>query len=227
MLWRARYQLSIVVQIAINAQISIDFAQILLQQCHFPSAAGLIDSARLRNLHVLELGWGNSSSQHRQFIYFFSAGTGLLGILLMPFVRHYTLTDVASLVPLIRKNLALNTDGTMGSNVSVQELDWLILQSTPANLRSRFFSFTHPADVILVVDCIYHPFLIPGLVETIDFLSVPAHTAVLIVVELRAEDVVRDFLELWMAKPNWKIWRVGRQGGLQKPYVMWVGMKTR
>jgi len=152
---------------------------------------------------------------------------------LSPLVRQYTATDIPDLLPLIRKNLALNFDGcsdltasTSGSNVTVEELDWLHVHRTPPSTRARFFPFAaDPLDLILAVDCIYNPSLLPALVETIDFLTTPGKTAVLIVIELRQEDVVREFLELWIAKGGWEIWRV-RGEFLSSRYAVWVGWKT-
>jgi predicted nicotinamide N-methyase len=165
----------------------------------------------LRNSHVLELG----------------AGTGLLSIALSPLVREYTVTDIAALLPLIRKNLSLNFDGWPAkSNVSVEELDWERLHASTPALRAANFSYS-PIDVILAVDCIYHPSLLPCLVDTIDFLAAPGKTAVLVVVELRAEDVVREFLERWLGTAGWEVWRVALpvDGVLDKPYVGWMGRK--
>lgn len=80
-------------------------------------------------------------------------------------------------------------------------------------------------DLILVVDCIYHPSLLPALVETIDYLTVSDRTAVLVVMELRASDVTREFLDLWITKSTgWEIWRI--DGVLERPYVMWLGWRT-
>jgi hypothetical protein len=165
-----------------------------------------------------------------------SAGTGLLGVALSEFVSRYTITDIEDLIPLIRKNVILNFPnwsssshipgkGT-GGNIHVESLDWIVLEKTPAYLRERNFSFMPPIDLLLVIDCIYHTSLLPPLVESIDYLSTPDHTAVLVVVELRSDDVIRSFLELWIAKPGWKIWRLGREGNLDRPYIMWVGWKT-
>ena len=80
-------------------------------------------------------------------------------------------------------------------------------------------------DLILAVDCIYNPSLLPALVETIDFLTTPGKTAVLVVVELRQEDVVREFLELWVAKGGWEIWRIAN-GFLGSRYAVWTGWKA-
>ncbi|KAJ7583254.1 putative methyltransferase-domain-containing protein [Mycena floridula] len=186
---------------------SIDFAQLVLQQAHFPAQNQLFDYSNLDKIHLLELG----------------AGTGLLSIVLSPFVARYTVTDIAALMPLIRKNITLNASSSI-SKIQAEELDWLVFQATPQNMRPQAFNFTS-ADILLVVDCIYHPALLPALVETIDFLTVPDRTTVLVVVELRAEDVIRTFLELWLSKPGWQIWRLGRQGALPRPYVMWAGIK--
>ena len=167
------------------------------------------------------------------FSFFESAGTGLLGIVLSPLVRRYVLTDIPDLLPLIRKNLALNFNGwpslilgIPGSNVEAESLDWLQIHGTPLPTRTRIFPLaTAPLDLILVVDCVYNPSLLPALVETIDFLATPGKTAVLVVVELRQEDVVREFLELWIMKGGWEIWRVG-SGFLGVRYAVWMGWKV-
>lgn len=162
-----------------------------------------------------------------------SAGTGLLGIVLSPLVRQYTVTDIPDLLPLIRKNLSLNYDGWSnsnlsgpGSNITVEALDWVQLHRTPLAIRSRLIPTpADPIDLILAVDCIYNPSLLPALVETIDFLTTPGKTAVLIVMELRQEDVVREFLTLWLAKGGWGIRRVA-SAFIGVRYAVWVGWKS-
>ena len=158
-----------------------------------------------------------------------SAGTGLLAVALSPLVRRYTATDIADILPLLHKNMALNFGGwpnclpsTTGSNVFVDELDWIHLHSTSHTRRSLVFE-SEAIDVLLIVDCIYHPSLLPALIDTIHYLATPDQTIVLVVVELRADDVVREFLQLWLEKPGWEIWRVGEL--LSKPYVMWLGSR--
>lgn len=144
-------------------------------------------------------------------------------------MQRYTVTDIKELLPLLRKNVGSNFDGwpnrvspALGSNVFVEEIDWMLLSTTnPAN-RHRLVDFP-PADLLLVVDCIYHPSLLPALVETIDYLTVSDRTAVLIVVELRAVDVIREFMELWIGRAGWDIWRVDDM--LEKPYAMWLGWR--
>ncbi|KAK7060830.1 Ribosomal protein lysine methyltransferase [Paramarasmius palmivorus] len=190
---------------------SVDFARTILQQAHFPDpeSKGFLQADRLKECHILELG----------------AGTGLLSIALSQLVKHYTVTDIDDLIPLIKKNIQLNIPKDSNSNVTVSGLDWLVLQNAPLQSRRVNFLYDPPIDVLLVVDCIYHPSLLPSLVETIDFLTIPERTVALVVVELRAEDVIREFLQLWLSREHWQIWRVAGSV-LGKPYAMWAGMKA-
>jgi protein N-lysine methyltransferase METTL21D len=210
--------------------ISIDFARLVLQQAHFPSPDtwSFFDYAKLKESHVLELGYANSflySSLPLLHYFRYSSGTGLLGVLLSPLVRKYTATDIEDLIPLIQKNLSLNFPNWPDkSNVSATALDWFALQSSTPQMRLRNFSF-EPVDLLLIVDCIYHPSLLPAFLDTINYLTMPELTTVLVVVELRAEDVIREFLERWLAMPCWKIWRVGGGGLMGRPCVLWVGSK--
>ena len=152
-----------------------------------------------------------------------SAGTGLLSVVLSRYVRHYTVTDIDELIPLIRKNIARNMPPPpvptsrskhpppAAPNVTATALDWVALHAAPMPLRARLVP-AEPVDLLLVVDCIYHPSLLPPLLTTIDYLTVADRTAVVVVVELRAEDVIREFLQLWLdlsAGTEWEIWSVG------------------
>ena len=154
-------------------------------------------------------------------------------------VQKYTVTDIEDLIPLIRKNIALNLPGSGALNstsaghgpsnakgiIKPEPLDWLTLYNCSPSTRQKLFSY-EPVDLLLVVDCIYHPSLLPALVGTIDHLATPDRTAVFVMVELRAEDVVREFLELWLAAGGgvvWEVWHVN--GLLEGPYAMWVGWK--
>ena len=112
-----------------------------------------------------------------------------------------------------------------GFRFVAEPLDWLTLYNCSPSTRQKLFSY-EPVDLLLVVDCIYHPSLLPALVGTIDHLATPDRTAVFVMVELRAEDVVREFLELWLAAGGggvWEVWHVN--GLLEGPYAMWVGWK--
>ncbi|KAG6852137.1 hypothetical protein C0991_002658 [Blastosporella zonata] len=209
--WKARLE---IVVLGLTGALFKDL--LVLQQLHTQAPDGLLNPHTLNSAHVLELG----------------AGTGLLAIAFAPHVGHYTVTDIEALQPLIRKNITANFPGwpehcvspTPKSNVSAEELDWVFLSNTVPTQRGRIVDIA-PADLILVVDCIYHPSLLPPLVETINYLTVPGRTAVLVVVELRAEDVVREFLSLWLERPGWEIWRVGG-GLLEGPYAMWLGWRS-
>lgn len=152
-------------------------------------------------------------------------------------VRHYTVTDIAELVPLLSKNLSLNGiahDAPSIRNaehhsehapVTADVLDWLMIHSTPPSSRHHTLLSYPTIDLLLVVDCIYHPSLLPALVDTIDHLTEPGKTTVLVVVELRAEDVVREFLEHWTAAGGgtWDIWHAHEV--MAGPYAVWVGRK--
>ncbi|KZP30518.1 hypothetical protein FIBSPDRAFT_725793 [Athelia psychrophila] len=200
-------------------QASVDLAQVLLQQHHVHHVDALLDRNALAGAHILELG----------------AGTGLLSILLSPLVAQYTVTDIVPILPLIRKNLLLNFPGwhpspspshsspspsppdKPGANIHVEELDW--------TARPHLFSHITalPVDLILAVDCIYNPALLPALVDTLDWVADSgAGTQALVVMELRQEDVVREFLALWLAR-GWEVRRV--EGLLGGRYVVWVGCK--
>ena len=137
-----------------------------------------------------------------------------------------------TLIPLIRKNVTLNfpdwsVPGKPGSNITVCELDWLALHAASPSFRPRLLPANNgqPFDLVLVVDCIYHPSLLPALVDTINTVTVSRETAVLVVAELRADDVILTFLELWLSSGGWEIWRIGGNL-LEMTYVMWVGWRT-
>ncbi|EPQ56723.1 hypothetical protein GLOTRDRAFT_105536 [Gloeophyllum trabeum ATCC 11539] len=193
---------------------SIALAEVILQEQHYPAGEPFLDPTALANAHVLELG----------------SGTGLLGVLLSPMVRRYTVTDISVLLPLIRKNIILSypdwpKPSAKGGNITVEELDWVALQSMPFAARAKYVPYIDDGspDLVLLVDCIYNPSLLLPLVETLDYISGHA-TTVVVVSELRAEDVVRSFLELWTTRPGWKLWRTGNSV-LGMPYVVWLGTK--
>lgn len=59
----------------------------------------------------------------------------------------------------------------------------------------------------------------------------PGRTKVVIAVELRSEEVIRDFLGLWLGKGGWEVWRVGDLSDgngerLDVSFAIWVGMKV-
>ena len=132
------------------------------------------------------------------------------------------MTDIPELVPLIKKNLSMNIPSSSTSKIVAQDLDWITLQSTPPALRAKAFAFG-VVDLLLVVDCVYHPSLVSPLVDTMRYLTTPGKTTVVVAVELRAEDVVREFLEMWLqSDPRWQIWSVGEER-LSSAYALWIG----
>lgn len=155
------------------------------------------------------------------------------------------MTDIRLLLPLIQKNVSLNSPVgshfNVTSNITIEELDWLALTSLPpGTARARYCPIPmvtpgtgpepddhdHSAwDLILVVDCIYNPSLLPALMDTIDTLSTAERTWVLTVAELRQEDVLREFLDLWLKRDGgrWEVTRV--EGLLDVHFVVWAGRK--
>jgi protein N-lysine methyltransferase METTL21D len=142
-----------------------------------------------------------------------SAGTGLLALALSPLVRKYTATDIPALLPLLRKNV-------LSASVTVTALDWTL----PA-LRQVDTHGPDAPDVLLAVDCIYHPALIRPLLTTLTALATPQHTVAVVVVELRAEDVLREFLQEWIAL-GWCVWSVG-EDLLGARWGMWVAWREK
>ncbi|KAF9244095.1 hypothetical protein BU15DRAFT_42236 [Melanogaster broomeanus] len=211
---------------------SIELSKAVLQQHFFPPESPIFDRDMLAECNCLELG----------------SGTGLLGIALATLVRTYTVTDIGALLPLIRKNISLNAserrDDSIGSlgkpkfNLTVEELDWITLASLPSDTaRARYcpvpqmisdskLESDNAWDLVLAVDCIYNPSLLPALVDSIDAVSITGRTWVLVVAELRQEDVTRAFLDLWLkqARGTWKITRV--EGLLDSHFAVWAGQKS-
>jgi hypothetical protein len=143
-------------------------------------------------------------------------------------------TDTEDLVALIRKNLRHNfpnwgfntAPGSAGANVSVETLDWVELQQRTESQKNKLLSsVVQPVDLVLAVDCIYHPSLISPLLEAMDRLATGKFTSVLVLSELRSEEVMREFLQSWLVLPGWKIWHVGGDLLREPHYVMWVGQK--
>jgi len=100
------------------------------------------------------------------------------------------------------------------------------LESASLSTRARIYDTeAQPIDLLLVIDCLYHPSLISPFLTTVDHLTTPERTTVLVLSELRAEDVMRDFLAAWLSKPGWEIWRIPHEQ-LSKRYVIWLGWKT-
>jgi predicted nicotinamide N-methyase len=210
---------------------SILLGQVLLQQLHGTSSQDtLLNKQALSVARVLELG----------------SGTGLLGLILAPFTGHHTCTDLPELLALIKKNIVLNAKilSECPGRLSYEALNWNDVHVCSPAARERVFLNKNSTirteggdsaqgndigfDLILVVDCVYNPSLIPPLLTTIDLYTVPGRTAVLVVMELRDEDVLREFLTQWIGMPGWEVRPVGNEGHppfLDERFAMWIGFK--
>ncbi|CAE6437181.1 unnamed protein product [Rhizoctonia solani] len=145
------------------------------------------------------------------------SGTGVIGRALLPILSgtgHLTLTDLPELVPLLRKN-------AKSAKISVEPLDWT-WQILP--------KFT--ADLVLCVDCIYNTALVRPLVRALGTFDAP----ILVVIELRDEDVVRDFLREWLewrphtgsevsVNEGFQVWRLADHL-LSPRFAAWLGWKA-
>jgi protein N-lysine methyltransferase METTL21D len=98
----------------------------------------------------------------------------------------------------------------------VTALDWTL----PA--QRQIDVHVDPPNILLAVDCIYHPELVRPLLTTVTALAAPTlrHTVALVVAELRGEDALRDFLEGWIGL-GWRVWSVA-EGLLGPRWGMWV-----
>ncbi|CAE6454813.1 unnamed protein product [Rhizoctonia solani] len=145
------------------------------------------------------------------------SGTGVLGCTLLPLLSgtgHITLTDLPELTPLLRKN-------TKSARVSVEPLDWT-WQILP----------DFAADLVLCVDCIYNTALVRPLVRVLGTFDAP----ILVVIELRDEDVVREFLNEWLEWRPHTDNKVSEDGGFQvwrladhllsPRFAAWLGWKA-
>lgn len=179
----------------------------------------------------------------------------MLPAILLPFLQarglarglHWTATDLEELLPLIRRNLSdkLLPPRTGDSDpeeitVSSVPLDWLhassLLRSSTSYaggseaLRRSLLpaSPTGYPDLLIAVDCIFNPSLFDPLLDTIDLFTLKGHTVVLLLVELRSAEAMREFMEGWLKREGgWRIWSVDveQMKGMEKGYVIWVAWK--
>jgi Lysine methyltransferase len=120
------------------------------------------------------------------------------------------------LVPLLWKNL-LSRPSTATVTATVTALDWTLPTLCQIDVCANSL------DVLLVMDCVYHPTLVRPLLATMTALAEPQHTVALVVAELRAGDVLREFLEGWIGL-GWRVWSVG-DGLLGARWRMWVAWR--
>jgi hypothetical protein len=116
----------------------------------------------------------------------------------------------------------LTTTSTTGAVAAVVALDWTLPPGRQIDIREEEEEEDRP-EVLLVVDCVYHPTLVRPLLTTMTALAAPRRTVAIVVVELRAEDVLREFLRGWIAL-GWSIWSVA-DDLLGPRWGMWVAWR--
>ncbi|CAL8464476.1 g4011 [Coccomyxa elongata] len=127
------------------------------------------------------------------------AGPGLGGMAFALLGADVLLTDLADIVPLIRKNVDANftsaalhgREGPWGQQVGklrVQELDW--------GTEAHIIQADGPFAFVLAADCVYHEEHIFGLRQTILALT-DLKSTVIIANELRSESVQAQFMMLF------------------------------
>lgn len=120
-------------------------------------------AASLRKKRVVELG----------------SGTGLVGLVAGLLGANVDVTDQAQLLPLMRKNVALNG---LEANVRVTELDWA--KPVPQDMRGP--------DLLLAADCVYFEPAFPLLCTTLCNI-VAQHTEILFCYKKRRKADKRFF----------------------------------
>ena len=186
-------------------------------------------------------------------------------------MEHYTITDLEYLTPLIQKNMLTNKDRVCQigrrarthrhanhspdcaepnlDNTSIEALDWTRIENMKTSSRKPTWPLqaTRNVDLVVAVDCVYNPSLIPAFLDTLEFFA-SCRTAksedaegngnktgafgacVLVAVELRSEEVLREFLQQWLGRVTWEVWRIEweeGETGLDVSFAVWVGWKTR
>lgn len=207
---------------------SVEIARHILTTCARPSdQTALLSSTHLKTANVIELG----------------AGTGTLSVLLSPLVTTWTATDIFPLLALISKNVKRNAEylsststsaRQVTANVMIQELDWMwsskqTLRAFPPSSREEDPTATS-YDLLLAADCLFNEALVRPFVNVLNTIDAKV---VVVVCELRSEDVLRLFLEEWLASGDWEVWRACKDSKecgkevplLESKLVVWVGWR--
>jgi protein N-lysine methyltransferase METTL21D len=194
------------------------------------------------SLRVLELG----------------SGTGILPALLFSSTRflakevRWLATDRGDMLQLLNKNLRQLAQRHPATSelVSTELVDWLevhdAVQKAKVNstglcsvlkhASARFDGAEHGeglsyADLIVAVDCVFNPSLVPAFLDTLAALSAPDRTVSFVLVELREQEMMRQFVDSWLQHEfngkTWEIWSLecGALGmeGLERGYACFVG----
>ncbi|KDN52386.1 hypothetical protein K437DRAFT_18144 [Tilletiaria anomala UBC 951] len=203
-----------------------------------------------RDLCVLELGAGTgvlSAILHSSTI--FKAGQGTV---------TWVATDQEALLLLLRKNINFVCDASLQTSPQAMALDWTqvrdavqLTKRQPSALRTVLRDIHapfgkhslqddlpfRPADIVVAVDCIFNPSLFPAFLDTLTALCHPEFTVVFVLVELREQAMMHDFLSAWVEhrhptqeSAQWAIWSIEGSAlgleGLQKGYACFVAYLT-
>ncbi|GHJ86269.1 hypothetical protein NliqN6_2671 [Naganishia liquefaciens] len=200
---------------------SLFLAKQILQLYHFPNTAAppFLTFDKAASSRVLELG----------------AGTGVLGILLHELFASWTATDQYDNLKLISRNVKHNGEP---KNMQIEEVDWVDLHKEKVQADKKHAGSQHAArtrflaeeyDLIMAVDCIYNEALIPPFVSALEHYTIKGKTIVMVVCELRSADVMTVFLEEWIGRGGWTIYRLSDTAlgqELKYSFVAWVAWKS-
>ncbi|CAG8478485.1 15700_t:CDS:2 [Acaulospora colombiana] len=125
-----------------------------------------------------------------------SLATAILG------AKKVTTTDVPDIIPRIKRIVKLN--GLEGS-IDVKPLDWLNREIFLKSLTNE----NDPWDFIIGADIVWVDYLIQPLIKTIDALSTPLHTKLLLSHQTRTTKSDKMFFE-GLEKLNWKVEKIAR-----------------
>ena len=158
---------------------------------------------------VIELGCGVS---------------GLIGIIMAPFVKQYILTDMEYVLKTLRNNVQQNAmharpnkstkvrSATHGkpesnSNINIVALDW---ERDDASSITSLLGQEQAVDLLIACDCVYNEHLIQPLVRTMREIceanSESKPTTVLVAQQLRTDAILEAFLVAMVSDFN--VWRV-------------------
>lgn len=222
---------------------TVDFAKLLWYDLLYPQNQGIDEgSGSLLDMNLLVSA---------QRILELGSGTGALAVLCDTMFpsdskSSWTVSDQSSLLSTISKNFDSNglkhlNEFQSSSRYQIEEIDWLEIETDwiKANSAKQSSKIETNYDVIIAVDCLYNESLILPFLHTLDLIAKPqslgrSATLVLIVSQLRSEEVLRLFIESWIHLPFWKVFRVDLNGlrsdlklSLSSPkYVIWFGWKV-
>ena len=150
--------------------------------------------------------------------------SGLIGIIMAPFVRHYVLTDMEYVLKTLRNNVQQNATQARPPkstqarsaiyakpestpNINIMALDW---EQDDASSITSLSGSGQAVDLLIACDCVYNQHLIQPLVRTmreICEVNLPGNpTTVLVAQQLRTDAIFQAFLVAMVSDFN--VWRV-------------------